>query len=336
MRSRFILIPLILNCFALFSAPNHQEKALEAYLDSVLHINDLEYDVLKSELIHYSKANYRNLKSVEEIVLFFTTKINPKTKRFSNEFLFELKHLKLLSYYTHPVVNDLKKINYDLIKSNDLWDKPELLTKLYIFLHEVSYWKLDVYRPSLLGAKLQDLYESTDNKKFLNKLVIFTLVEKIYNSNKFVNRGLVCESIHHNIKVVNSKKLNFENTAIQAPQGTFQPPVFPGGDALLNRFIQDNFEYPQEAFEQKINGDVEVNFLINPNGKVEKITIVSSDNELLSKETIRLIQSLPFWKPGQYNDKVVNTSMTIPFQFRIEHKMPASLNLLSDCIITDY
>ena len=101
-------------------------------------------------------------------------------------------------------------------------------------------------------------------------------------------------------------------------------PEFPGGDSALRRYITDNLKYPEEAKESGISGKVFVQFVINKNGEVENPQIARGLEPTLDKEAIRVIQSLPKWKPGQNKSKYdnewvpVKVAFTIPVDFKLE------------------
>ncbi len=101
-------------------------------------------------------------------------------------------------------------------------------------------------------------------------------------------------------------------------------PEFPGGDSALRRFITENLRYPEEAKACGMSGKVFVQFVINKNGEVEDPQIARGIEPALNKEAIRVIQSLPKWKPGQNKSKwdnewrPVRVSFTIPVDFKLE------------------
>ena len=101
-------------------------------------------------------------------------------------------------------------------------------------------------------------------------------------------------------------------------------PEFPGGDSALRRFITENLRYPEEAKANGMSGKVFVQFVINKNGEVENPQIARGVEPALNKEAIRVIQSLPKWKPGQNKSKwdnewrPVRVSFTIPVDFKLE------------------
>jgi periplasmic protein TonB len=94
-------------------------------------------------------------------------------------------------------------------------------------------------------------------------------------------------------------------------------PIFPGGDAAMMKYIADNIKYPQICKENNISGKVFVNFIINEQGKVDKVKVVRGVDPYLDKEAIRVIESLPDWTPGRQRGKAVRVQFTIPISFAL-------------------
>ncbi len=92
-------------------------------------------------------------------------------------------------------------------------------------------------------------------------------------------------------------------------------PEYPGGMNVLMKFIADNLKFSAQAKTDKVQGTVEVNFVINSYGKVENVKVTKEVHPELDAEAIRLIGSMPDWKPGKLNGKGVDVSYTMPIQF---------------------
>jgi TonB family protein len=92
-------------------------------------------------------------------------------------------------------------------------------------------------------------------------------------------------------------------------------PEFPGGDLALRRYISDNLNYPVDAAENGITGKVYVTFLINKDGNVSNASIARGVHPSLDKEALRVVNSMPKWKPGKQRGKPVSVSYTIPVIF---------------------
>jgi len=94
-------------------------------------------------------------------------------------------------------------------------------------------------------------------------------------------------------------------------------PEFPGGDLGLRKHIAQNVQYPEIAKENGIQGRVFVQFVVNQKGKVEQVKVVRGVDPSLDKEAIRVISSLPAWKPGSQRGKPVRVSFTVPINFQL-------------------
>lgn len=96
------------------------------------------------------------------------------------------------------------------------------------------------------------------------------------------------------------------------------PPEFPGGTAKMMQFIQDELRYPIIAQENNIQGRVICQFTVKRDGSVGDIKVLRSVDPSLDKEAIRVIQSMPKWKPGRQRTKAVNCKFTLPIVFRLQ------------------
>jgi TonB family protein len=95
-------------------------------------------------------------------------------------------------------------------------------------------------------------------------------------------------------------------------------PEFKSGMKGLMKFISGNIKYPDQAQANKAQGNVEVNFVIDRNGKVENVSIANAVDTSLEAEAIRVISSMPDWNPGMQSGQPVAVSFTIPIQFSIK------------------
>lgn len=96
-----------------------------------------------------------------------------------------------------------------------------------------------------------------------------------------------------------------------------QMPEFPGGQKALMEFIATNLKYPKAAHENKTQGRVMAQFIVDKEGNVIKPSIVRSVSPELDEEAIRVISTMPKWKPGKQRGKEVAVKYTIPLMFRL-------------------
>ncbi len=97
-----------------------------------------------------------------------------------------------------------------------------------------------------------------------------------------------------------------------------QMPEFPGGMDKLLQFINGNMQYPAEARKKGIQGRVTVQFIVDEDGHITEPNIVRSVDPFLDKEALRIIKTLPQWKPGTLKGKAVKVKYTVPVTFRLD------------------
>lgn len=97
-----------------------------------------------------------------------------------------------------------------------------------------------------------------------------------------------------------------------------QMPEFPGGVEALRRFIAKGIRYPKIAAEDRAQGQVFVSFVVNREGNIWNVKVDKSVHPALDQEAIRVIYSLPQWKPGIHHEKPVNVAYKIPISFSYE------------------
>lgn len=95
-------------------------------------------------------------------------------------------------------------------------------------------------------------------------------------------------------------------------------PAFPGGDAALFKYLNDNIKYPVIAQETGIQGRVICQFVVNRDGSIVDIEVVRSVDKSLDAEAIRVIKNMPRWTPGKQRGKTVRVKYTLPVNFRLQ------------------
>ena len=94
-------------------------------------------------------------------------------------------------------------------------------------------------------------------------------------------------------------------------------PEFPGGNAALLKWIANNTKYPEIAKENNITGRVFVQFVIGKSGAVTNVKILRGVDPYLDKEALRVVKSMPKWKPGKQRGKAVKVSYQVPINFKL-------------------
>lgn len=109
-------------------------------------------------------------------------------------------------------------------------------------------------------------------------------------------------------------------------------PEFPGGDIELTRFVNQNIEYPDvvdsvtvdslgNETQHRPKGVVLVGFYVDRCGRARDLQIVQSVNEAYDNEALRILESLPVFKPGALYGERVKVGLIVPVHF-LRNEMP--------------
>ncbi|MCB0759896.1 MAG: TonB family protein [Flavobacteriales bacterium] len=101
-----------------------------------------------------------------------------------------------------------------------------------------------------------------------------------------------------------------------------EPAEFPGGYEGLAAYIGDNLSYPEAAWKNKIEGEVNVAFLIDAGGVVRNIEVIESSHPILNDEALRIVMQMPVWKPARKAGQPVASKFILPLQFILSDYRP--------------
>jgi protein TonB len=94
-------------------------------------------------------------------------------------------------------------------------------------------------------------------------------------------------------------------------------PEFPVGNLGLMKYIQKNVKYPPISKQYNITGKVYVSFIVEKSGYVSNVKIVRGVDKNLDAEAVRVVNSLPKYKPGKQRGKPARVMFTIPINFTL-------------------
>jgi len=92
---------------------------------------------------------------------------------------------------------------------------------------------------------------------------------------------------------------------------------FPGGvDAMMN-FMKENIKYPLSSIEKNEQGRVFVSFVVDKNGSISDLKVEKGISDSLNSEAIRVVRSMPKWKPALLADQPVKSTVRLPINFTL-------------------
>jgi len=94
-------------------------------------------------------------------------------------------------------------------------------------------------------------------------------------------------------------------------------PTFPGGEAELFKYLAKNIKYPQMASDAGISGVVYVTFVVGRDGKITDVKVLRGIGGGCDEEAVRVVKSMPPWKPGKQRGKPVTVQYNLPIRFTL-------------------
>jgi len=120
-------------------------------------------------------------------------------------------------------------------------------------------------------------------------------------------------------KRTSETKMTYKPDASGVYDATEVRPAYPGGQAALSDYIAKHIAYPQMAIDDNKQGTVNVQFMVDENGKVQNAKVVGGKlGDGLDEEAERVISTMPKWNAGTVKGRPVKTRMTVPITYQIE------------------
>lgn len=96
-----------------------------------------------------------------------------------------------------------------------------------------------------------------------------------------------------------------------------QMPQFPGGEEEMMRFIQKNIVYPKSELNSGLEGTCYVTFVVEKDGTISDTRILKGvhDAPKCNAEALRVVNSMPTWKPGLQYGRPVRVQFNLPIKF---------------------
>ena len=107
-------------------------------------------------------------------------------------------------------------------------------------------------------------------------------------------------------------------------------PQYPGGEKAMMEYVAKNVKYPQEAKDKEIQGRVFVSFVVEKDGSVSTVKVLRGIGGGCDEEAVRVVSSMPKWKPGIKDGKPVRVSYMMPLNFKLTEGKPAKPSKKAD------
>lgn len=90
-------------------------------------------------------------------------------------------------------------------------------------------------------------------------------------------------------------------------------PSFPGGKPALVKYLRENLRFIED--KEEISGRVIVQFTVEKDGSITNVKVVRGLDPVLDAEALRVVRSMPRWRPGKIYGKSVAVKYTLPVKF---------------------
>jgi protein TonB len=80
-------------------------------------------------------------------------------------------------------------------------------------------------------------------------------------------------------------------------------------------FMQTKVRQIKDTASQKLTGKAFVSFIVTDQGVIEAVTALNRQGSAEATEAVRLVQSMPAWKPGRQSGRAVNVKFNLPINF---------------------
>lgn len=96
-----------------------------------------------------------------------------------------------------------------------------------------------------------------------------------------------------------------------------KPYTFPGGDAALMKYIEENLQYPADAKAEGVEGRVIVYITFNTDGSIDEVEVARGRHPSLDKEAVRIVKSLPKFIPHKEVGGNKDFRFVLPIRFKL-------------------
>ena len=285
-------------------------------------------EIIKHELNHLRKNHFIDILLVEIIKAFQW--FNPavylfdRSMRAIHEYQADHDCIRSgvpVSKYQNLLLSQVFKSN--IFNLTNSFSNPSLLKKRMVMMTKkrtsaISSIKLLIALPvlGLVFLLISSCRENTDNQKTANNTGEVNII-----SSNLTGTETMPPPPPPPPPPVASEGTNGQNSA-EAENTPYtdvdEMPVYPGGDQALLKYIGNNTNYPDKAKNENIQGRVIVRFCVNENGTINRVSTLKGVCPELDAEAVRVVKTLPAFKPGKKGGIAVPVWYMVPITFTLK------------------
>ena len=265
------------------------------FINTEMHTEEELNQIIIHEHTHVKERHSLDIMLIEVLLLF--SWCNPFVWFFKREMAMNLEYLADKGVLREGV--DSRDYQYHLLR---------------LTYHETAVQIVNNFNVSQLKQRIMMMNKTKSSSLKLAKYLLMLPMSFILIAANSVYAGVNEQNVDEPPPI--KKEVTEEIFVVVEEQ-----PEYPGGVDAMMKFLGDSVRYPVEAKEKGIQGRVIVNFVVNKNGSIDDVNIVRGVDTSIDAEAVRVIESMPKWKPGKQRGKEVNVRYTLPVVFRLNTPM---------------
>ena len=279
------------------------------FLDKSLLSNDSD----SNQIITHEKIHSKQKHSIDILMLEFLL-----IWQWFNPFVYLLKKSVIEN---HEYLADRGTLN----EMKDLSEYKLLL--LQNILYQGNYALTNNFSYSLIKKRLKMMEMKKSKFRMLFTTLGFTMVFAIVTIS-CSNKIKMDEPNAQTIENIDQKNYETQKSTYDSQKNIAESndevlkvaekmPEYPGGTSELFKFMGNNIKYPEQAKKENIEGKVFVNFIVEKDGSISNVQISQGIGRGCDEESIRVVNLMPNWTPGENNGEKVRVEFTLPINYKL-------------------
>jgi len=173
---------------------------------------------------------------------------------------------------------------------------------------------VDTYSSILINSTLKtnglNLASSFHHGLILKRIKAMKQQAKNVSASKLAALSVLCAAIF--VVLACSEEKSVDASVVEAY------PELEGGQEAFYNYIRQKITYPLQARQAGVEGRVDVEFVVDKDGFISKAEAITGIGAGCDEEAVRVVKSLPRFKPATQNGKPVRVRMVVPVVFQLK------------------
>ncbi len=122
------------------------------------------------------------------------------------------------------------------------------------------------------------------------------------------------DTLHNSMQT----ELPVEGVQLTPTEVVEEMPLFPGGIRAMMDYLEEHVSYPARMIRNKVEGEVEVTFLVDAEGAIVEPHVTKPLHHDLDEIALAAVRGMPRWTPGKRGGRVALVQVTLPIRFALK------------------